>query len=445
MPTATEHTDEEESRDADRANATRAAKSMRGEPAKLWTPLFILLIAATLCCFMAGQGLNSGTSVYLARIGSGAALAGVLATVFSAAAAAARIVCGPLIDRTGRYPTLIGGMVLITVGILVPALVYDPTVFFICRIAQGIGFSAATTAAATAAADVLPKSRLGEGIGYYGLGQALAMSMGPAVALFLVGTDPAENLYLGLAFIAGIGLLLALVCRYEKHPEKLPATSAFRLNAERKNAAEREANAQGNQTDAAPVKKTSPFSLSELFEGRALPGALPMLVLTPAFGFGIFFIGLYGTSLGIVNPGLFYTISAVSMVAVRLKSRSFMDRVAPIKVFSVAIACGLGAFLLLQAAPMTELAYYAAGLIYGVSLGVSMPLNQAVAVKNTPVERWGAANALYLLACDVGVGIGSAVWGFVNETWGFSVALWCVMGCIAAAFVVAKLVYPKEG
>ena len=175
-----------------------------------------------------GQGLNSGTSVFIARMGGNTAFAGVLAAVFSAAAAAARIVCGPLVDRAGRLRVMVGGAALLLAGTLVPAGCSNDAVFVVCRIVQGVGFSAATTASATAAADVLPLSRLGEGIGYYGLGQALAMSVGPALALFLVNTDPAANLYLGLAVIAALGLVLAALCRYERNPSRLPATAAYR-------------------------------------------------------------------------------------------------------------------------------------------------------------------------------------------------------------------------
>ncbi|MEF9875300.1 MAG: MFS transporter [Gordonibacter sp.] len=401
------------------------ARPNRGQD-RLWTPLFVCIVAATLCCYLTSQGVNTGTSVYLAYTGNGAAFSGVLAAVFSAAAAGTRIVCGPIVDRTGRYRVLLAGAALLAVGTALPAFVSNDVVFVLCRIMQGVGFSAATTASATAAADVLPRSRMGEGIGYYGLGQAIAMSVGPAFALALVATDPHENLYLGLAAVAIVGLFVAALCRYERHPEKLPPTSAYRRQAER------------------PRKPAGKFRLSDALERRALPGALPMLMLCPVFGFGIFFVGLYGTSVGVGNPGLFYTLSALSMIAVRLRSQSFMDRVAPLKVFSIAIACGLAAFLLLQAAPLNTLAYYAAGLLYGVCLGISMPLNQTVAVKNTPLERWGAGNALYLLACDVGVGIGAAAWGFINEAAGFTTSLWCAMACMVAALLIAKLVYPQE-
>ena len=50
--------------------------------------MFVGIVIMTLCCFTVGQGLNSGTSVYLAQRGASATLAGVGAAVFSAAAAA---------------------------------------------------------------------------------------------------------------------------------------------------------------------------------------------------------------------------------------------------------------------------------------------------------------------------------------------------------------------
>lgn len=31
---------------------------------KLWSLIFVLIIALTFCCFVMGQGLNSGTSVF---------------------------------------------------------------------------------------------------------------------------------------------------------------------------------------------------------------------------------------------------------------------------------------------------------------------------------------------------------------------------------------------
>lgn len=468
----------------------------QGKAERLWTPLFIFIIIMALCSFMVGQGLNSGTSVYLDHLGQGATLAGILAAVFSGSAGVARLACGPAIDNVGRVAVMLAGTAFLFVGTILPVIASGPVVLTVARILQGIGFSAATTASATAASDVLPLSRMGEGIGYYGLAQALAMSVGPALALFLVNTDPAENLFLGLSAMAALSFVFALLCRYEKNPGRLPETASYRqrIEADRvAKAAEKSAQEPAGSAgpaepepalhvpsepataaaapaasapaaaaaaepacscgpkspdaEAADPKKKSPVKgfIDSFFEPRALPGMLPMLAFSPAFGFGIFFMGLYGTSLGYANAGLFYTVSAVGMIAIRLVSKTFMDTVPPIKIMVATVACGLLGFGMVLFSGSNELLFYAAGIPYGLCLGVAIPLNQSVAVKNTPAERWGAANAIYLLASDIGIGAASAIWGIINDAAGFQVTIVCAMCCVAASLVVAWFAYPDHG
>ncbi|WP_206214815.1 MULTISPECIES: MFS transporter [unclassified Adlercreutzia] len=442
-----------------RASAASAGKAA-AQP-RLWTAVFVLIVLLTFCCFVMGQGLNAGTSVFLSRVGYGASLAGVLALVFSASAAVARLVIGPIIDAGKCSLVILLGMVILLAGTVVPLAGQGVALYTASRVLQGVGFAMATTAASTAAADVLPRARLGEGIGYYGLGQALAMSVGPALALFLAGTDPASNLYAGLSLVAVAGLAVAFFTRYERKPLALPETSAFRERWERAERAKAQAAeaepqaakgeaaqaAKGEAAQAVPAVQAAQGKAAKapsFFEPRALPGAIPMTIMCPTFGFGIFFVGLYGTQIGVANASLFYTISAISMIAVRLKSKSFMDRVAPIKTFTVAVACGLVTCVMLYFGPASDYVFYAAGVFYGLCLGISLPLNQAVAVKNTPPERWGATNALFLLMNDVGIGLASALWGFTNDAFGFGVTICLVMVCLVASYVAAWVFYPEK-
>lgn len=454
--------------------ASKTDDSRRESPREqLWSTTFVLVVISTLCCFMVGQGLNSSTSVYVALYGGTAAYAGVLGAVFSGAAAVVRLLSGPLIDGRGRRIVMLVGFAVLIVGTVGPLFTHDVAPFVVFRILQGAGFSAVTTASATAAADALPASRMGEGIGYYGLGQALSMSVGPALALALVSTDPPENLFIGVTAIAVVGLAMIFLCRYEKHPEMLPEEAVYRRRLEereseaaRTNAAEAaEASGRAGAAEAAKASETTTSTAqsrmegqprresitSRIFEKHALPGTLPMIVLSPAFGFVIFFVGLYGASLGVGNAGLFYTLSAVSMILVRLKSGAFMDRFAPIKILPFALACGLVAFAMLVACgtvldgtPVRDAVFNLSGIVYGFCAGIALPLNQSVAVKNTPPERWGAANALFQLANDVGIGGACVIWGIVNDCFGFPVTICCAMCCIVASYFVARAVYPKE-
>ena len=342
--------------------------------------------------------------------------------------------------------TMVAGAALLFAGTIAPAVGGGAPLLLVGRILQGIGFSAATTAAATAASDILPESRLGEGLGYYGLGQAFALSLGPAAALSLVGTDPAENLFAGMAAVAALAVVFALLSGYETNPTRLPKTSAYRVRFEdgRVVCGESAANPLDEAVPSEGIGESVRRRWREIFEPKALPGTLTLLVISPAFGFGLFFMGLYGTTLNIPNPGFFYTVSAASMVAVRFAAKIFMDRVASIKVMAAAVVCGVAAFALALLASESSALFFLAGIPYGACQGVVIPLNQAVTVRNTPPERWGSANAQYLLANDIGIGIASLVWGALSDSIGFRATILCVMVCAALSLVVAWVVYPAS-
>lgn len=419
-------------------SGTPAPDNASGASSRLFTSIFIAIIGVSLCSFITGQGLNAGTSVYINRLDGSATLAGIGAAVFSGAAIAGRLIAGPMADTRGRLVVIVVGAIVLLVGVLGAAFSANLDIIMIWRFLQGLGFSVVTTAAATAAADVLPAERLGEGIGYYGLGQAIAMSIGPALAIALVSTDPPENLFWGLSVSAALSFALCAFCRYEKNPERLPETATYRRLFLR-NAAKREA--KGKRESLA----------AKIVEPGALAGGIPMMVLSPAFGFGIFFVGLLGTELGIANAGVFYTISALAMIVVRISSKAFMDRVLPIKLFAVAVASGAVCFsmLLVVALPLVSgvaqaAMFYASGIFYGLCIGIALPVNQTVAVKNSPAERWGAANGLFMLLFDIGIGLASVVWGITNDTMGFSFTIACVIVLTCTSLLAAFAAYPRS-
>lgn len=422
--------------DVEAISQTPSGDEVRAGKDRLWSPVFIVIVCCSLCCFLVGQGSNAGTSVYLERMGQTTGLAGVGAMVFSLSAAIARIVSGAVLDAKGRFPLLVAGSAIMLAGALGPIIDSSGSLFIVWRALQGLGFSIGTTAAATAAADVLPASRLGEGIGYYGLGQAISMSIGPALAIFLISTDPPENFYIGLTVCSLGALAFAVCCRYERNPKSLPQTSEYRVRFE------------SGQSSDAPSKG---FSLRDsIIEPAALHGAVPMMFISVAYGFGIFFVGVFGDSIGVGSSGMFFTVAAVSMIIVRLVSGGFMDKVAPIAIMGVAVACALvayGAFLycdLMQGESLVEFVFYAAGLPYGVSLGVSLPINQSVAVKLSSPERWGAANGLFLLANDVAIGAASLAFGFTVSAFGYAPTFAIIMISVTLSFFVALAAYPEQ-
>ena len=101
---------------------------------------------------------------------------------------------------------------------------------------------------------------MGEGLGYYGLGNALSLSVGPALALFLVAADPPETLFFALAGLSVVVFVLTLFCRYERHPARLPETASYRERLR--------AGAEGKGREACPERGVRRFSRAAPCAGR---------------------------------------------------------------------------------------------------------------------------------------------------------------------------------
>ena len=61
-----------------------------------------------------------------------------------------------------------------------------------------------------------------------------------------------------------------------------------------------------------------------------------------------------------------------------------------------------------------------AAAFYGLGLGALVPCLQALSVMNVPPERRGAANGTFFTGFDLGIALGSVVWGWVAQAVGYS-------------------------
>ena len=79
----------------------------------------------------------------------------------------------------------------------------------------------------------------------------------------------------------------------------------------------------------------------------------------------------------------------------------------------------------------------AAGFFFGLGYGILQPLFQAFVTGTTPAPKRGVANATYMLSYDIGIGIGSLLMGFMQE----SIGLTTGFAVTAIAYLVGGAVY----
>lgn len=402
---------------------------------KLWTADFAILVGVSLGAFLACQGLNNGSPLYVEKLGGAVALAGGLITFFSASAAITRIFVGRLLDRHSCQFYIVLGAVLMFLGtagaIVFPGLEAQ----FVLRSLQGMGFGCITTASAKGAAEVLPASRMGEGIGYFGLGQSLGLAIGPPTAVALSNLPYASALFVGFSFLTAVLMLLAGLSRYEKHADRLPESSAYRQRAERM-AANGGVDPQAQEVKKLPI-------LQSLFVKTALHGAIPTLFACAGNALVINFTALYGTRLGVANPGLFFFCAAATMTAIRLAGGAFFDKVPPriLMIFPIVSGVISLAFLLLWP---TQIGFLLGGAFFGFNMGIALPLLNTMCVKCTVPERWGSASSMFMLAQDIGVGVSAVAWGALIDAFGHSAAYLVGIGLCIFTYMISLVCFPRN-
>ena len=66
------------------------------------------------------------------------------------------------------------------------------------RILHGASWAFSTTSIGTVITDLIPASRRGEGMGWYGMAMTVAMAIGPMLGTYIVGGYSFQTLFLSL-------------------------------------------------------------------------------------------------------------------------------------------------------------------------------------------------------------------------------------------------------
>lgn len=397
---------------------------------RLITPLLICLIVLNLLGSTMAQMNTVGSPLLSTKVMGTSAYGGLLVAVFVVSSIASRIVSGNLADRYTRRAVLISGVLIYLAGCLIAITIPSMLSLVPARILQGWGFAAVHTAASTGASDILPAERLGEGLGYYGLGQAVAMASGPLFAGWLVGMEWQQALAAGAAALSLVALFLGFMITYEKHPETLPKSSAYRRAYE--------------EPQGIAAKDRRGFKLGDLFEKSALCGGVPIFLISGGVTFFLSFATIYGQERGYANPGALFVVAAITAVVIRLVGSKLLDRGKPLLIFLIPVFACAASLVVVFCVP-NEVAFGVCGVGYGVCLGLSIPLLSSLSVRYAPIERYGAANALFSALYDAGIGLFAPIWGLLHDTLGFSAVFVAAEVTLALTYLSALMLFPGKG
>lgn len=368
----------------------------RAPEERIWTADFVRVTAATTLVRICTQVQIVTMPLFFYHLGTGHTLAGLSMTFFTLAALLTRPFIGAALDAYGRKPLfLIGTAVYMASTFLYGFVAFIPALVLL-RILHGVSFSASSTASSTIASDVLPDSRMTEGLGYFGLFGTLAIAVAPTAALSLLEASDFTSLYLATGAVALIALLLG-----------------FGIHADtgglRKAAAVR---SRETGSGAGAPGKARPWWM--MLEPRAVPPSVIVLIVSLATSAVTVFLPTFAIQRSIENIGLFYFVQAAALAFSRLVVGRWSARsgarslvLTNLVILTVSLA-GIG-----FSNSLWELLGWA--VLFGFSNGCLVPQLNAMAVVNADQENRGKANATFYIALDFGIGAGAAGWGLALE------------------------------
>ena len=182
---------------------------------RLWTREFFELCVADGSQSTVVQMLISAFPLYLMGKGFSASEVGIVVGVYTFCCLIMRALSGGLIDSCGRRIIGLIGAIVFTAPLLGFVLVPYLAILILCRAVQGFGASAMSLCTGTMAADVLPKERFAEGIGYFGLFKTLATAIGPALGIALMQDGSSSLLFAVTAIAVAVTFVMIWLLNYE--------------------------------------------------------------------------------------------------------------------------------------------------------------------------------------------------------------------------------------
>ena len=178
---------------------------------KLWTKDFLMISLSNFLLFISFYTLMVTLAGYsIDKFHATQSEAGLAASIFVLGAVLVRPMAGKMIDQIGKKKLLMIGIGFFLIMMLFYFPINSLPVLLLVRFIHGFSFGISTTATGTIAADIIPSSRRGEGMGYFATSTNLAMAVGPFLGLII--TQYAEQNVIFI--VTTLFSIIALVSTY---------------------------------------------------------------------------------------------------------------------------------------------------------------------------------------------------------------------------------------
>ena len=376
---------------------------------KLWTQSFISGCVGNFLLFFAFYLLLPILPLYLIdRFHSTKSMVGIILSCYTLVALIVRPVAGFVLDMFNRKPIYLLAYGLFSLTFIGYPLASFLSMFLFIRILHGLAYGVVSTAGSSLIVDIMPASRRGEGLGYFGVANNIAMAMGPMISLFMYDYYSYDVIFYMAIGSGFVGFIVASTVR-------------------------------SNKKVAKTVKQ--PIVFDRFFLLKGIKAGPSLFLLAIPYGMLTTYVAMYGRELGIKSGmGIFFSLMAVGLIGSRMFAGKMVDRGKLVKVITWGILICILAFFTLSglnrlalsaySVSAVTLLFYLVAMVLGVGYGMLFPAFNTLFVNLAPNNRRATANSTYLTSWDIGVGAGLVLGGRLADTTG-GLSLAFLMGAFA--------------
>ncbi len=364
--------------------------------ARMFTRDFVLVFVAFFSFQAAYFALMPAVPIYFTRSGSNESQVGALVSIMGIAALVSRFFVGAVLTKYSEKKVMLFGTTLFTLALLAFTVFRPFWPLFVVMAVQGISFASVHTAAFTYAVKTISPAHRGQGLAYFTLATYLAMAMAAPFGIFLVNRYNFTVFFLTFASLCVCSLFLSW-------------------------------SAKEGKAAGAPQQSTRPRNAVFIEWKVVVPGISAFLQMF-VYGALVAFFPLYALQCGVTNPGLFFTASAVVVVAGRVFGGQILDTCDKEKVIVTLISIMMAAMAILSFSTNLSMFIFV-GLLFGTGLAFFMPASMVYALEYAGSPD-GPAVATFNASYDLGMALGPAVMGLVVPLTGYP-AMFLILASIS--------------
>ena len=445
------------------------------QPTRIFNHRFIIMALVNTLLFTSFSMINPIIPKYCLSNGMSVSLAGIAAGSLALTALFFRPISGMAADKFNpKWLFMLAGF-LGTVAYVLYAISEGFVSTVAIRMMTGACFSVDTTVCMMLVTNFIPREHIGAGIGFFGIGPVLAMSVAPGFGLSLSNSMGFPVAFLVAGGISLLATLMIFLIPYK--PSKNASVLSkhrFKKLSSRKQAsegvttpvssetgqptssgaeqpvssgAEQPVSSGAEQPVSSGTEKSTSSGAGQLDESSKPKGIGRFIAVEAIFfsfmagllsfsnGMETSFVALYSESRGIENISVYFTVSALGVLAARLFSGKVYDRRGLNIIFYPAFALAAVAMVILGFAKVLPM-FLLAALIKAVAQGSLQPALQTCCLVSVPPERRGLASSTYYIGPDVMQSLGPMAGGVIIQSFGYSAAYFTCAGLFLIGIVI---------